>query len=71
MERHRRISDELRSLPQVGGFRLESPYLTWTGAGLSRDLAPISQEITDLLLDAGGGHIKIWDVSPELPGRPS
>ena len=21
-----------------------------------------------VLLDAGGGHIKIWDVSPELPG---
>ena len=42
MERHRRASDELRLLPQVGGFRLESPYLARTGAGVSRDLAPIS-----------------------------
>ena len=68
MERHRQSSAEFRLLPQVGGFRLESPYLAQTGAGLSRDLAPISAETTEALLAAGGGHIKIWDVSPELPG---
>ena len=68
--RHRRNSDELRRLPQIGGFRLESPYLAQTGAGLSRDLAAITQETTDALLTAGGGHVKIWDISPELPGAP-
>ena len=68
MERHRRSSAELDVLPQVGGFRLESPYLAQTGGGSSRDLAPITPETTEALLAAGGGHIKIWDVSPELPG---
>ncbi|MHB9026669.1 MAG: N-acetylglucosamine-6-phosphate deacetylase [Armatimonadota bacterium] len=70
MRRHRRETDELKKLPQVGGFRLESPYLAYTGAGLSRDLAAVSADVTDALLDAGGGHIKIWDISPELPGAP-
>lgn len=68
--RHRRASDELRKLPQVGGFRLESPYLAQTGAGLSKDLAPIHPELTRRLLEAGGGHIKLWDLSPELPDAP-
>ena len=70
MERHRRETDELREVPQIAGFRLESPYLAGLGAGIARDLAPISRDITDMLLDAGGGHVKIWDVSPELPGAP-
>ena len=70
MDRHRRETDELRDISQVGGFRLESPYLAHTGAGLSKDLAPIRPETTDLLLRAGGGHIKIWDISPESPGAP-
>jgi N-acetylglucosamine-6-phosphate deacetylase len=70
MKRHRAESDELRLVPQVGGFRLESPYLARTGAGLSKDLGHITTEITDTLLQAGGGHIKIWDVSPELEGAP-
>lgn len=68
MERHRRDTDELRLLPQIVGFRLESPYLARTGAGLTDDLAPITPEMTEALLAAGGGHVKIWDVSPELPG---
>ncbi|MHB1460219.1 MAG: N-acetylglucosamine-6-phosphate deacetylase [Armatimonadota bacterium] len=68
MRRHRSNTNELADLPQVGGFRLESPYLGFTGAGTSRDLAPISKKVTDELLDAGGGHVKIWDVSPELEG---
>lgn len=68
MIRHRRETEELALLPQVGGFRLESPYLARTGAGVDRDLASIRPETTRLLLEAGGGHVKIWDVSPELPG---
>ncbi|MCK4591073.1 MAG: hypothetical protein KAT86_04910, partial [Candidatus Latescibacteria bacterium] len=70
MERHRGETDELREIPQVGGFRLESPYLAHTGAGLSKDLVPIRLETTNRLLKAGGGHIKIWDISPESPGTP-
>ncbi len=70
MRRHRRDTDELLRVPQVGGFRLESPYLHHAGGGSSDDTAPISQETTDMLLQAGGGHIKIWDVSPDLSGAP-
>ncbi len=70
LQRHRLETDELQKAPQVGGFRLESPYLAGTGAGLSRDLAPISDDLTRLLLEAGHGHIRIWDISPELSGAP-
>jgi N-acetylglucosamine-6-phosphate deacetylase len=70
MKRHRLETDELRLLPQVEGFRLESPYLARTGAGLAKDLGHITPQITGKLLQAGGGHIKIWDVSPELDGAP-
>ncbi|MFH1007649.1 MAG: amidohydrolase family protein [Candidatus Latescibacterota bacterium] len=68
MEHHRNETDELKTLPQIGGFRLESPYLAHPGGGLARDLAPIHPETTDQLLEAGGGLIKIWDISPECPG---
>lgn len=68
MERHRRLTDELSLVPQAAGFRLESPYIARTGAGVSEDLAPISEELTAELLRAGGGHIRIWDISPELDG---
>lgn len=64
----RRETDELKLAPQVAGFRLESPYLSDPSAGLRKDVAPISDAITDMLLEAGGGHIRIWDISPELPG---
>ena len=68
LQRHRRETDELRACPTIAGFRLESPYLAGTGAGLPEDLAPVTPELTQQLLDAGGGHIKIWDISPELSG---
>lgn len=68
LRRHRKESDELRAVPQAVGFRLESPYLARTGAGLRRDLAPIGPELTGRLLESSGGHIRIWDISPELPG---
>ena len=70
MQRHRAETAELRLVPQVGGFRLESPYLARTGAGQGKDLGNITPQITAMLLAAGGGHIKIWDVSPELDGAP-
>ncbi len=70
MKRHLAESNNLRDTPQVGGFRLESPYLAETGAGVSKDLSPIRREVTDMLLEAGDGHVKLWDVSPELSGAP-
>lgn len=70
LERHLRCTHDLRDLPQIGGFRLESPYLAQSGGGASADLAPISEAMTHSLLKAGRGYIKIWDISPELPGAP-
>jgi len=67
LRRHLRETRNLKATPQVGGFRLESPYLANTGAGINNDLTPISRGLTNQLLKAGGGHIKIWDISPELP----
>ena len=67
---HLRDTNNLKSTPQIAGFRLESPYLAKTGAGLNKDLVKISADITSKLLDAGGEHIKIWDISPELDGAP-
>lgn len=68
LARHLGSTNGLRDLPQVGGFRLESPYLAQTGGGASADLAPIEESTTQALLEAGEGHIRIWDLSPELPG---
>ena len=68
MERHRRETDELRSTSQIIGFRLEFPYVACIAAGVPEGLASINPATTALLMDAGGGHIKIWDISPELPG---
>ncbi len=68
--RHRRETDELRLTPQVGGFRLEAPYLAIASGGSAKALAPICEQTTKLLVEAGAGHIKIWDVSPEIPGAP-
>jgi N-acetylglucosamine-6-phosphate deacetylase len=70
LRRHRRETDELRLAPQVGGFRLEAPYLAIASGGSAGALAEIDGEITRSLLQAGGGLIKIWDFSPELTGAP-
>lgn len=56
----------LKNVPQVGGFRLESPFLAKTGAGREQDLAEITNVNIRKLMEAGSGHIKIWDISPEL-----
>ena len=68
MTRYREETHDLRLTPWVGGFRLESPYLANAGGGMSEAVAPIRPETTEMLLKAGGGHIRIWDISPELPG---
>jgi N-acetylglucosamine-6-phosphate deacetylase len=70
LRRHRRETNELRLTPQVGGFRLEAPYLAIASGGSARALAAIDEETTRFLLEAGGGLIRIWDLSPELPGAP-
>jgi len=70
LRRHRRESDELRCTPQVGGFRLEAPYLAIASGGSAKSLARIEEATTRALLEAGGGLIRIWDFSPELPGAP-
>jgi len=70
LRRHRRETEELRLAPQVGGFRLEAPYLAIASGGSAGALARIEPQTTRLLLEAGGGLIKIWDFSPELPGAP-
>ncbi|MFH1477250.1 MAG: amidohydrolase family protein [Verrucomicrobiota bacterium] len=71
LNRHLDETANLRTVPQVAGFRLESPYLARTGAGRNKDLAPIRATTTRRLLQAGGGWIKIWDISPELTGAPA
>ena len=68
LSRHRKETDDLKTVPQIPGFRLESPYIARTGAGASKHLEPITNATTDMILDAGGGLIKLWDVSPELDG---
>ena len=68
MRRHLEETDSLRQTPQVGGFRLESPYLADPSAGLPQDCAPVSDALTGRLLEAGQGRIRLWDLSPELPG---
>lgn len=68
MKRHLRETDGLKATPTVGGFRLESPYLAKTGAGIGSDLVRIEESVTKMLLNAGSGHIRIWDISPELDG---
>jgi N-acetylglucosamine-6-phosphate deacetylase len=68
LKRHRQETDELRLVPQVPGFRLEGPYFAKPGGGLLQDIVKVTPETTANLVLAGNGHIKIWDVSPELPG---
>jgi len=70
MMRHVKETNDLHDVPQIGGFRLECPYLTVPGGGKAENLVPINPKITDKLLKAGNGHIKIWDISPELPSAP-
>jgi hypothetical protein len=44
MERHRRETDNLRLTPQVGGFRLEAPYLAIASGGSHKALVPVTVE---------------------------
>lgn len=68
LRRHLAETDDLRETPNVGGFRLESPYLADASGGLPKDTAQITPATTNMLLEAGKGRIKIWDVSPEMAG---
>ncbi|HEY3298822.1 MAG TPA: amidohydrolase family protein [Armatimonadota bacterium] len=66
--RHLAETDDLKSVPQVQGFRLESPYLSSIAGGPQGSIVPIRPETTNRILEAGRGFINIWDISPELPG---
>ncbi len=66
LKRYAKEIESPRLQKQIAGFRLESPYVARTGAGFAEQLTVISEETTQRLLEAGKGHIKIWDLSPEL-----
>jgi N-acetylglucosamine-6-phosphate deacetylase len=68
MARLLRETDDLREVPQAVGFRLESVYLALNGAGQRTSLERIDPRVTGALLQAGGGRVRIWDISPELTG---
>ncbi|MFA6109492.1 MAG: amidohydrolase family protein [Candidatus Latescibacterota bacterium] len=74
LARHRRETDDLAAVPQVPGFRLESPYLAIPSGGTDQDVTPVSDAVTERLLAAGAvsgsstSLVKIWDLSPELDG---
>ena len=68
MRRGLEETDRFRRTPNLLGFRLEFPYVAKAGAGLTSALRPITPETTQALFEAGEGFIRIWDVSPELPG---
>lgn len=70
MQRHRDETDNLKKTPNAAGFRLEWPYVAHQGGGVDGSAAPINPATTNMLMEAGGGLLKIWDISPELPGAP-
>jgi N-acetylglucosamine-6-phosphate deacetylase len=61
-------TDGFRLTPNLVGFRPEISYLAKTGAGSAGSLARITPETTEAMHAAAQGAIRIWDVSPELPG---
>ena len=68
MRRGLKETRQFKETPNLVGFRPEITYLADASAGNPESLSSISPEITDTLYNAGEGWIKIWDVSPELPG---
>jgi N-acetylglucosamine-6-phosphate deacetylase len=61
-------TDNFKKTPNIAGFRPEMTYLVDASAGNPDSLSAINSETTESLYTAGEGWIKIWDVSPELPG---
>ncbi len=59
---------QLKETPNLIGFRPEITYLADASAGNPDSLSSISPDVTESLYNAGQGWIRIWDVSPELPG---
>lgn len=54
--------------PNVAGFRPEILYLADASAGPAASLELPNEATTRALWEAAEGRIRIWDVSPELPG---
>ncbi|MGE5602137.1 MAG: hypothetical protein ACM30E_03745, partial [Nitrososphaerales archaeon] len=67
MRQGRAETEDFSQTPNLVGFRLEMPYLAKPGAGQASSLTGIRPDTTDSMWEAGGGKIRIWDVSPELP----
>lgn len=68
MRRGRAETADLLEAPNLLGFRLEMPYLAKPGAGQTSDLVAITDDATAAMWEASGGKVRLWDVSPELPG---
>ena len=71
MRRGLKETDNFRLTPNLAGFRPEIFYVAKTGAGSADSLTKITDEATETLYAASQGTIRIWDVSPELPGAVS
>ena len=67
MQRGRSETEDFSQTLNLLGFRLEMPYLAKPGAGQASSLVGIRAETTESMWKAGGGKVRIWDVSPELP----
>lgn len=54
--------------PNIAGFRPEILYVADASAGPAASLQLPNEPTTRALWEASEGRIRIWDVSPELPG---
>jgi N-acetylglucosamine-6-phosphate deacetylase len=57
-------------MARLVGIHLEGPFLSRVRRGAHQETAlrPPDPDETDALLEAGGGHVRIVTVAPELPG---
>jgi N-acetylglucosamine-6-phosphate deacetylase len=68
MQKGRAETDDFAATPNLLGFRLEMPYLAKPGAGQASSLVGIRDDTTEDMWASSGGKVRVWDVSPELPG---
>ncbi|WP_054812287.1 N-acetylglucosamine-6-phosphate deacetylase [Nocardia arizonensis] len=54
----------------IGGIYAEGPYLSGVRCGAQdpRYVRDPDPDLTERLLDAGGGHLRVMTLAPELPG---
>lgn len=65
-----RVLAEMTGAEGIAGIHLEGPWLSpqYAGAHDPRLLREPDLDELERLLDAGGGHIKMVTIAPELPG---